>query len=199
MKANAPLPKRTTNAVLALISLLFAANPVLSQTNQSIYTDSLQNNWQDWGWAQISYDNTSPVHSGSMSISVTITGGWQAIYLFHAPFDSSPFANLTFWLNGGTSGRQGLGIQGHAGGAAQTVVTLTPPTANAWTKYTVSLASIGVANRTDMDGFWIQDRIGAAQPTFYLDGITLSVIPEPSTFALVGLGAASLMLPGRRR
>ena len=130
---------------------------------------------------------------------MTINGGWQAIYVAHAAFDSSRYENLTFWVNGGTSGGQRLSVWGHAGGAAQMSVSLTPPTANTWSQYTVSLASIGVANRTDMDGFWIQDRSGAAQPTFYMDDITLTVIPEPSTFALAGLGAAVLMIARRRR
>ena len=161
-----------------LRSLLFlgvSAASSLAQ-DQTIYTDSLQNGWMDWGWTAINYDNTSPVHSGSKSISVTITNGWQAIYIAHAAFDSSSYLNISFWMHGGTAGGQQLQIQGHAGGNSQTAFTLTPPTANTWTLYTVSLASIGVANRTDMDGFWIQ-AINTAQPTFYLDDITLVANP----------------------
>lgn len=166
-------------SVVAL-TFLFAAMSSLAQ-NQAVYTDSLQNGWQDWGWTQINYNNTSPVHSGSMSISVTITQGWQAIYIAHAAFNSGAYSNLVFWLNGGASGGQQLQIQGHAGGAPQTAVTLTAPTANTWSQYNVSLASMGVANRTDMDGFWIQG-INTAQPTFYLDDIVLTTnsIPPPT-------------------
>ncbi len=39
---------------------------------------------------------------------------------------------------------------------------------------------------------------GAAGNSFF-DNISLTVVPEPSTWALVGLGAAALMIAGRRR
>ena len=152
---------------ILLLVLLSAANSICAQ-DQAIYTDSLQNGWQDWGWTQINYNNTSPVHSGSRSISVTITQAWQAIYIARSAFNCSTYTNLVFWLHGGASGGQQLQIQGHAGGAARTAFALAPPTANTWTKYTVSLASIGVANRTDMDGFWIQAMDTAA--TDFLPG-----------------------------
>jgi len=147
--------------------------------DQAIYSDSLQNGWQNWGWTQINYNNTSPVHAGSLSISVTITQGWQGIFIAHNAFNCSTYTNLVFWINGGASGGQQLQIQGHAGAAPQTAVTLTTPTANTWMRYTVSLASIGVANRTDLDGFWIQG-VNTAQPTFYLDDIVLATNSTPS-------------------
>lgn len=161
----------------ALVLLAMTAR-LAAQTDQPIYTDSLQNGWQNWGWTQINYNNTSPVHSGTASISVTITQASQAIYIAHTAFDTSAYTNLTFWMHGGTSGGQQLQIQGHAGGAAQTAVALTPPVANTWTLYTVSLSSMGVANRPDMDGFWIQGNY-TAQPTFYLDDITLVASGAP--------------------
>lgn len=161
---------------------------LVAQTDQQIYTDSLQNGWQNWGWATLNYSNTSPVHSGSDSISVTV-GPWQAIYIARNAFDSTPYTNLSFWINGGSSGGQQLLVQGHAGGAAQTAVNLAPLAANSWQKITVSLAVLGVANRPDMDGFWIQDRIGAAQPTFYVDDIALvastNAPPPPTNSTIV--------------
>jgi len=152
--------------------LVTAVSRLSAQTDQAIYTDSLQNGWQDWGWTSINYNNASPVHSGAKSISVTITNGWQAIYIAHTAFDSSAYVNVSFWMHGGAKGGQQLQVQGHAAGAAQTAVPLTAPAANTWTLYTVSLASIGVGNLPNMDGFWIQG-INNAQPTFYLDDITL--------------------------
>ena len=157
---------------------------LFAQADQPIYTDSLQNGWQNWGWATLNYNNTTPVHSGADSISVTIGTAWQAIYIAHNAFDSSSYTNLTFWINGGSSGGQQLLVQGHAGGAAQASVNLAPLAANTWVKVSVSLADLGIANRPDMDGFWIQDRVGGTQPTFYLDDITLvagTSPPPPST------------------
>src|SRR5437764_14015257 len=73
--------------------------PVLGQTDQQVYTDSLQNGWQDWGWATLSYTNHSPVHSGSASIAVTIANSYEAIYIAHSSFDSTSYSTLSFWVN----------------------------------------------------------------------------------------------------
>ena len=51
--------------------------------------------------------------------------------------------------------------------------TITLP-ANTWQQVTLTLAALGVANQPTMDGFWIQDRSGTAQPTFYLADIRLT-------------------------
>jgi len=152
----------------------------------------------DLGWATINYDNTSPVHSGSKSVAVTVAP-WEAAFLAHTAFNSSPYSSLTFWINGGDSGGQRLQVAGLTGGSVQLFINLPYLPANTWQQFTIALATLGVANRTDVDGFWIQDSIGAAQPTFYLDDVTMTVIPEPSTFALAGLGAAVLMMARRRK
>ena len=144
------------------------------RADQIIYDDALENGWQNWGWTLINYNNTAPVHSGSDSISVTITNAsYQAIYIAHAAFDSSPYTNLVFWINGGPTGGQQLLVQGHANGNSQASTNLPALAANTWQQITIPLAALGVANQPNMDGFWIQDRIGSAQPTFYLDDISL--------------------------
>jgi hypothetical protein len=47
------------------------------QDNLPIYNDNLVNGFQNWSWATVNMTNTSPVHSGIYSISVT-DGGDQA-------------------------------------------------------------------------------------------------------------------------
>ena len=142
--------------------------------DQIIYDNALENGWENYGWAQINYSNPSPVHSGADSISVTITNNsYQAIFIAHPAFDSSLYSSLRFWINGGTAGGQTLDVQGHANGAAQAYTNLAPLAANTWQEYTIPLAALGVANVPNMDGFWIQSTIGATQPTFYLDDISL--------------------------
>ena len=163
--------------LLAALALQLTA-----RADQIIYDDALENGWQNWGWATLNYNNASPVHSGSASISVTITTNTsQAIYIAHTAFDSSPYTNLVFWINGGPTGGQQLKVQGHANGAALASTNLPTLAANTWQQFTIPLASLGVANSPNMDGFWIQDRIGAAQPVFYLDDISLQAgAPVPS-------------------
>ena len=161
--------------LLAAITFRF-----IVQADQTVFTDSLQNGWQNWGWATLDYNNASPVHSGTKSIAVTIvTNNYQAIYIEHPDFDSSQYATLTFWINGGASGGQQLQVKGLAGGAAQGATNLPALAANTWQQYTISLATLGVANRPDMDGIWIQDHIGSVQPTFYVDDVTLVTAPPP--------------------
>jgi hypothetical protein len=79
------LPLRLPHLVLACLLFTSAS----AQTDQQIYTDSLQNNWQAWGWAAaINYNNTSPVHSGADSISFQINStpsSWDAIYIHTMP------------------------------------------------------------------------------------------------------------------
>ena len=81
------------------------------------------------------------------------------------------YTNLTFWINGGATGGQQLKVQGHAYANAQRVFNLPTLVANTWQQFTIPLAALGITNQ--MDGFWIQDRIGAVQPTFYVDDISL--------------------------
>ena len=149
------------------------------QADQAIYTDSLQNGWQNWGWATLNYNNTNPVHSGSASIAVTVVSSYQAIYIDHNAFDSSPYASISFWINGGSAGGQQLHIQGLLGSSAQQAVALAALPTNSWRHLNISLASLSVAGQPNFTGFWIQDRLGAAQPTFYLDDITLLANTNP--------------------
>jgi hypothetical protein len=146
--------------------------------NMVIYDDALQNGWADWGWTAINYNNTTPVHSGSKSISVTITNAWQGIYIAHANFSSTPYSNLTFWIHGGASGNQQLQVQGLLNGTAQAAVSLPAPAANTWQQISISLSSLHVANQSTFSGFWIQG-VNSSQPTFYLDDIVLTTNSTP--------------------
>jgi hypothetical protein len=162
-------------SAFSLSLLVFcSAIPGLAQTNQPIYTDSLQNGWQNWSWGStINFANTSPVHSGSSSISITITNGYAGLYLEHADFDSTPYTNLTFWVHGGTSGGQPLGVRATLGGTVTTSPYNFSPTAGTWQQITVPLSSLGVASQPNLDGIWIQSQSGSALSTFYVDNITL--------------------------
>lgn len=159
--------------------LITSAITLSGRANQIIYDDSLENGWQNWGWATLNYANTSPVHSGNYSISVTIAGEWQGIQLYHPEQDSSTFTNISFWLNGGASGGQKLQVYGlleigtNLNQDANQYYQLPPLTANAWQQFNVPLTSLGVAGMPNFTGFVIQDSQGEAQPTFYLDDISL--------------------------
>src|ERR1700683_1945770 len=63
----------------------------IARADQVIYDDALENGWENWGWATLNYSNTSPVYSGSDSISVTISSAWQGIQIWHPDMNSTPY------------------------------------------------------------------------------------------------------------
>jgi hypothetical protein len=162
-----------------LLCALGLSGVVSAQTDQPIYTDSLQSGWQDWSWATDNLGCTTTVHSGTDSISVT-TSNYQALYLSHSDFSSSGYSNLTFWINGGQTGSQPLQVQALLGGVAQPAIALAPLPSNTWQQVVLSLASLGVTNKSNMDGLWIQSRSGVSESTFYVDDITLTALPPPA-------------------
>jgi hypothetical protein len=161
---------------------LLAAALSVSQTvraDQVVYDDTLENGWQNWGWATLNYTSTSPVHSGSDSISITLSSAWAGIQIWHPDQDSTPYSSISFWLNGGSSGGQRLQVYGlvDLGGtnnfATSPRYQLAPLPANAWQQYTVPLSALDVANAANFTGFVIQDALGETQPIFYADDISL--------------------------
>jgi hypothetical protein len=193
------LPRIIRHGVLpcATAVLLGASLKSFAQTPLAIYTDSLVNGFQDWGWATHNYANTSPVHSGSDSVSVTIAtvnyDGLQICRAAGTDLDSTPYNSLSFWINGGTNGGQQLQVYGLLhNGTTQNVWQASVALANLqtnWQQITIPLSSLGVANQTNFTGFVIQSRIGAVQPTFYVDDIQLNANPPPA-LVHVGVNAA---------
>ena len=162
-----------------------APAPGIPQNNLPIYTDNLVNGFQNWSWATVNMTNTSPVHSGSYSISVTDGGNYQALVFEHSDFNTSLYTNLSFWVNGGSAGGQKVQVWGLLDGTNQLAYPLGALQTNTWQQFTVPLSSLGVANKPNCSGFWIQgDDGGAAQPTFYVDDVQLVAAPAPAVVHL---------------
>ena len=167
---------------ILLLSCWGVTRSGLAQTDQAVYTDSLQNNWADWSWGCTSdLNNTSVVHSGAKGIGVTLTAAWGAFSIHHNDMDSSPYTSITFWINGGSTGGQQLQLAALLGdvngGTVSGTMTLGALPTNAWQQVTVSLAALGAANQPNLTRFWLQDQTGGAQPVFYVDDITLLANP----------------------
>lgn len=145
---NSPKNYCRTGKWLRRLTILMFLSQLALRADQIVYDDALQNGWQNWGWATLNYTNTSPVHNGSDSISVSMTA-WQGIQLYHPNMDSTPYASISFWLNGGASGGQHLQVYGLLnGGGASTTYALGSVAANTWQQFTVPLSALGVANQT---------------------------------------------------
>jgi hypothetical protein len=161
-------------------------------TDMAVYTESLQNSWEDWSWsATRDFNSSGTVHSGSKSISVTMTGGWAALSLHHADVDTSSYTNLSFWIHGGTSGGQQLRVYAETS-TAQPGVDLPPLIASTWQHINLSLASLNVANVPNFTRFSLQDRSGSTPPTFYVDDITLTGGATPPEASVIPTAGATM-------
>ncbi|MEI7985896.1 MAG: glycoside hydrolase family 44 protein [Armatimonadota bacterium] len=164
-------------------AVFFALLSSLSFGDQSVFSDQLDSAWQNWSWASTNTSNVSPTHSGVRSISVSATGVGQALYLHHNAQSAVGYQSLTFWIHGGTTGGQLLKVQGTLDGNAIPAYSIPALTPNAWTKVVVPLKGLGVRGARNFDGFWIQDRSGAIQGTYYVDDVSLvsEVAPPPTS------------------
>src|SRR5579859_1751301 len=141
-----------------------AAVSLTARADQIIYNDALQNSWQNWSWATANVANTSPVHSGSDSISVS-SGAYQALYFENTTFDPTVYTNLSFWINGGSSGGQHLQIQAvYNGNSVAAGIAIGPLSANSWVHINAPLASLLPPGQTALNGFWLQENSGATLP-----------------------------------
>lgn len=161
---------------LAVAVLLCAAPSVLANDDMLVYTEALNNGWQDWGWVP-HYATNNPNLDGTNSMVFAANGPWQAWYLEHDPIDTTLYANLSLWLNGGSVGGQTVGVAAD-GTSWGTTVYVTAPT-NAWQQFTFSLASLGVADATNLQGIEIWNA-GTLQSNFYLADISLTANPPPA-------------------
>jgi hypothetical protein len=189
--------RRIAQVFLFLTFVVVAWESSRAQTNEIIYSNTLQNGWADWSWnSAISFASTIAVRPGdSHSISVS-SSNYGALYLNVSgttELDSSRFTNVSFWLNGGTAGGQVLTLDAILGTSAEpTTVSVGPLTANAWKQYTISLSSLGVANVPDLDGFWFQINISNSVPAYYVaDMVLVGALPGANPTNFIGIDAGA--------
>jgi hypothetical protein len=161
--------------------------PVPTSDDYLIYSQMLNNGWSDWGWVT-HYATNNPNFNGSNSMVFAASGSYQAWWLVHDPIDTRIYNSLTFWLNGGSPGGQTVGIVAEAGSTWMNEIYVNAPN-NTWQQYTISLASLGIANITNLTGIQIWNS-SSAQPRFYIAGISLMAAPPPAVVH-VGVNAAA--------
>ena len=154
-----------------------AAVPVVV-SNLPVYLDSLLNGFQNYSWATVNYLNTSPVYAGAYSISVT-AAQWDALWLYHDPFSTMPYASLSFWINGGPEGASGLQVMGVVSNSYSAFYSLPALAANTWTQFNLPLAVLGVAGITNCEGFWVRAAL-AGTSTFEVDSMQLNATVPPT-------------------
>jgi len=156
---------------------------VQAQAPLPVYTDHLVNGFQDWSWGARNFANTSPVHSGSNSISAGLSA-WQAISFYHADLNATAYSSLSFWANGGASGGQRLQVLAQFGSSTGPASQLAALPANTWKQFTIPLTTLGVASVSNLNRFNLQLTTSGTSGTFYLDDIQLTAKPAPAVVHL---------------
>ncbi|RRB01137.1 glycoside hydrolase family 9 protein [Larkinella rosea] len=156
------------SATATTVVSVTGTNPVPDPSSLIIYEDALQTGWVDWSWNMTrNYNATSPVYSGSKSLSVQNTVGWGALYL-HAetPVSLSTYPKLTFWVHGGPNAGQRMQVVINSSGGFEFT-----PQANQWTLVTVPFSAFG--NPATLRDIFIQDVTNRSQPAAYIDQLQL--------------------------
>ena len=160
--------------------VITTAATAFAQAPLAIYTDNLVNGFQDWSWAPHSLNNTAPVHSGNHSISVN-GSAWQALSFYHAGFNTTPYASLSFWAHGGTAGGQVLQVYATVNGVDQgPAAPFAALAANTWQRFDVPLAALNADSQTNVTRLYIQLTGSGSTAVFYVDDIQLTAKPAPA-------------------
>ena len=154
----------------ALVTLAVAcAGSAMAQANLPIYTDNLVNAFQDWSWGTHDLGNSSPVHSGSNSISASFVA-WQGLSFHNSDFNTTPYSSVSFWANGGSGGGQIINVYAELDGTnALPVFTLPALPAINWQQFTVPLSALGVDNQSNLVRLTFQLTSFGTTSMFYLD------------------------------
>jgi hypothetical protein len=173
-------------------AVIFMAAVAAAQAPLLVYSDHLVNGFQSWSWGTINTANTSPVNTGTNSISLSGTA-WNVAFSAHQnDFNATPYSNLVFWANGGAGGGQVLQAYAEFGTNTGPAKTLSALPANSWQQFTVALSSIGVAKATNLNRLTLQLTSSGTTNTFFLDDIQLTPAPPPATVH-VSLNATQLV------
>lgn len=160
------------------VVLLLSALPAHATDDMLIYSDRFNNGWGDnWSWMP-RYPTNNPVYSGSNSMACVPSSSWQAWWLKSGTsVDTTIYTNVSFWLNGGTSGGQTVEINGELNGSELPGIWVTAPT-NVWRQFTVSLAELGLNDQTNLTGFQIGN--GNSTQPFFIDDLRMVAAPAPA-------------------
>jgi alpha-N-arabinofuranosidase len=164
-----------------LILILLSGEVVHATDDMLIYSDRFNNGWGDnWSWMP-RYPTNSPVHSGSNAMACVPSGTWQAWWLkAGTSVDTTIHTNVSFWLNGGATGGQTVGITGELDGSGSGLPTVwvTAPK-NTWQQFAISLTALGINNKTNLTGFQFGNG-NTTQPRF-IDDLRLVAAPAPAS------------------
>ena len=156
-----------------LLALLGFGLSAQAQTNLSIYSDELDNGFQNWSWGANNFSSTAPVHSGTNAI--LFSGAvWDALSIWHEDFNPAPYTNLNFWADGGPVGGQVVQIYLQYGTNSGPAYQLPPLPANTWRQFNLNFSTLGVPGITNLNRLNFQLTGSGATNPFSLDDVSLA-------------------------
>jgi alpha-L-arabinofuranosidase len=176
---------------LCFVLFLASLPSLLAQATLPVYTDNLVNGFQDWSWIPDNLTNTSPVHSGTHSISATADdpSGYQGLSFeepiyntYQGGFDTTPYDSFVFWVNGGATGGQLLQVYAQYGTDDDSGpnCALFPLPTNSWRQYSIPLSSLLPAGTSNLNRISIQLLPSGTTSVFYVDDIAFAARPAPA-------------------
>jgi alpha-N-arabinofuranosidase len=152
----------------------------------------LENAWQDWSWCSDSLTSTSYAYTGTQSVEVSYTAGYQGFSL-ESPtsFQAGYFSALSFYINGGPTPNRSISVQMTVNGASTNSVNLNAyivggnVPANGWAQVSIPLSAFGLKPTDQISRFWLQESSGSAQPPFWLAQIGWTPVPAPATTGIL--------------
>ena len=141
-----------------------------------IYDDAVTTNWSNnggWiggGWGgSADYNNTSPVESGTKSVSIAYVGGYGSpLQLGGASINLTPYTTFKISIYGGP-GSNGLNI--NIGINQQDSKTITVVEGQ-WTDYQIPISDL--TSSSTLTDIWIKEYNGTGGFTIYVDNMGLN-------------------------
>ena len=144
----------------------------------------LAQGWSDasWGGARAEYSNSDFPRDGKPTIKVSLGDGWGAFSVAdwnksNLP-DTSKYSHLHFWVNGGQSGGQVIGVMIYTNGGQGERLHIDKYIqggkipANKWQEVLIPLDDLKASGLT-AERVVFQEVTGKTQPPIYFDGIEL--------------------------
>lgn len=135
----------------------------------TVYENALGPGWENWSWAKT---ELSLELSGSARKPIKVEAeGWQALYLHHAPFNTTGLRKLGFLIQGSAPDKE-VRVFMLSDGKPNGEGKLVKFSNTGWTKVEVPLVTLGAEDKL-VDGIWLQNTSDAALPKFYVTEIKL--------------------------
>lgn len=168
--------------------------PVVPPSTQDIYTDSLQNGWENFSWGQVNFAHAPQPHSGALSIRFD-ADSFEGLSFAKpgAAISAAQFPELRFWIRG-TVGNENFNISLQTAGTLHVDVPLAGYVsgggiaAGVWREVRVRFADPPMSYSGPFERINIQDQSGTAPAmpqTVYVDTVSLLAAgsPSPAVFA----------------